>query len=80
MPRVPDVRDVVTQLHDVAPISQHEQRCDGVSDLQWSAGCEEIHWKQNASPWLRAEWNCNKLAVKLLVIPGAPVITPHDNR
>jgi hypothetical protein len=48
-----------------------------VSDLQWSAGCEEILWKQNASPWLGTEWNCNKPAVNLLVIPDAPVITPH---
>jgi hypothetical protein len=26
---------------------------------------------------LGTEWNCNKLAVNLLVIPDAPVITPH---
>src|SRR5262249_34227050 len=38
MPGIPDARNVIAQLHDIAAVLQHEQRCDGVSDLQRSAG------------------------------------------
>ncbi len=78
MPRIPDVRNIIPKLHDIASIFQDEQRGNSVPDLQRGAGCEEIHWKQCKSVF-GAEWNCSKVGVKSLVIASAAVITPRGN-
>src|SRR5215510_6880505 len=39
---VPNIRNVIAQLHDVATILEHEQRCDGVAGLQRGARCQKV--------------------------------------
>src|SRR5215471_14548433 len=39
---VPNIRNVIAQLHYVATILEHEQCCDGVAGPQWRARCQKI--------------------------------------
>src|SRR5262249_29654115 len=39
---VPNIRNIIAQLHDVATILEHEQRCDGVAGLQRGARCQKV--------------------------------------
>jgi len=39
---VPNIRNVIAQLHYVATILEHEQCCDGVAGPQWGARCQKV--------------------------------------
>jgi len=40
--RVPNIRNVIAQLHYVATILEHEQGCDGVAGPQRGARCQKV--------------------------------------
>src|SRR5262249_58451310 len=42
MAGVPNIRNVIAQLHYVAAILEHEQCCNGVTGLQRSARCQKV--------------------------------------
>jgi len=39
---VPNIWNVIAQLHYVATILEHEQCCDGVAGPQWGARCQKV--------------------------------------
>src|SRR5215471_6464781 len=49
---VPNIRNVIAQLHEVATILEHEQRCDGVTGPQWGARCQKVCSSQESGPSL----------------------------
>src|SRR5947209_20547665 len=42
MTRVPYVRQIIAQLHDVATVFEHEQRCHGVAGHEWSSRSQKV--------------------------------------
>src|SRR5262249_40111930 len=56
---VPNIRNVIAQLHDVAAVLEHEQRGDGVADPQRGARCQKICSGQK---WgLCCGWVCRRV-------------------
>src|SRR5262249_8945947 len=48
MARVPYIRKVIAQLHDVATVFEDEQRCDRMARYQGRARCQEVCSSQNS--------------------------------
>jgi len=75
---VPNMRNVIAQLHYVATILEHEQCCDGVAGSQWGARCQKVCSGQDYGPllWMGPQAGAGNIHAKPLVITVGAAIRP----